>query len=470
MHARRSSHQMPTSMGLQEDYYCAKDAYERAVADNPLPSVPPRWLFLPESRSRHPIPAKSLEAELVPARSYMAGSKYNEAYEAYQQAINQDRDGLDTYSRAIRINPSISEVWFDLGSLYESCNNQINDTIDAYTRTAELDPGNLAITQRLQLLKEAQSAGAYASAVAPPPGLNGPLMVHGGHRSAMRVDSRSPTNDISLPPAQLGNGRASSLPFRGGPPPPVNMDESRHLSSSHPPLAPMEVDRPLAHPGHYLPLEMDLVADLPTVSIVDGLLGPIQLPLLLIVHDLDRPVNTVSSTFHPINKLVLTNRRTILLHARHRWLTIPTALPIRRLVCDTGVSGTRNPPQLLIRLACSTPAALLHRHLALVLTATIQRVSGTVIATLTTPRRSRSVGVALPKTLVVEQRGSIGIVEAGLSSPDEHLEFKRGPYSSVKGSPEPVSAAHSVQPSPVSAFRPPVRSIDEVWDSPSSTI
>ncbi|TEB09003.1 hypothetical protein FA13DRAFT_1806809 [Coprinellus micaceus] len=427
MHARRSSHQMPTSMGLQEDYYCAKDAYERAVADNPLPSVPPRWLFLPESRSRHPIPAKSLEAELVPARSYMAGSKYNEAYEAYQQAINQDRDGLDTYSRAIRINPSISEVWFDL------------------------DP-------------------SYASAVAPPPGLNGPLMVHGGHRSAMRVDSRSPTNDISLPPAQLGNGRASSLPFRGGPPPPVNMDESRHLSSSHPPLAPMEVDRPLAHPGHYLPLEMDLVADLPTVSIVDGLLGPIQLPLLLIVHDLDRPVNTVSSTFHPINKLVLTNRRTILLHARHRWLTIPTALPIRRLVCDTGVSGTRNPPQLLIRLACSTPAALLHRHLALVLTATIQRVSGTVIATLTTPRRSRSVGVALPKTLVVEQRGSIGIVEAGLSSPDEHLEFKRGPYSSVKGSPEPVSAAHSVQPSPVSAFRPPVRSIDEVWDSPSSTI
>ena len=41
--------------------------------------------------------------------------------------INQFRDALDAYSRAIRINPYISEVWFDLGSLYESCNNQISN-------------------------------------------------------------------------------------------------------------------------------------------------------------------------------------------------------------------------------------------------------------------------------------------------------------------------------------------------------
>ena len=89
----------------------------------------------------------------------MAGQKYNKAYEAYQQAvyrdgrnptfwcsigvlyfqINQYRDALDAYSRAIRINPYISEVWFDLGSLYESCNNQISDAIDAYARASELD-------------------------------------------------------------------------------------------------------------------------------------------------------------------------------------------------------------------------------------------------------------------------------------------------------------------------------------------
>ncbi|KAG1772535.1 hypothetical protein EV702DRAFT_1246495 [Suillus placidus] len=67
--------------------------------------------------------------------------------------INQFRDALDAYSHAIRINPYISEVWFDLGSLYESCNNQISDAIDAYARASELDPGNHVISQCLQLLK-----------------------------------------------------------------------------------------------------------------------------------------------------------------------------------------------------------------------------------------------------------------------------------------------------------------------------
>jgi cytochrome c-type biogenesis protein CcmH/NrfG len=67
----------------------------------------------------------------------MAQQKYPSAYEAYQQAvyrdgrnptfwcsigvlyyqINQYRDALDAYSRAIRLNPNISEVWYDLGTL-----------------------------------------------------------------------------------------------------------------------------------------------------------------------------------------------------------------------------------------------------------------------------------------------------------------------------------------------------------------
>ncbi|KAG8726272.1 Lysine-specific demethylase 6A, partial [Ceratobasidium sp. 423] len=59
------------------------------------------------------------------------------------------RDALDAYSLAIRINPYISEVWFDLGSLYESCNNQISDGIDAYAHAVELDPGSPHITQRI---------------------------------------------------------------------------------------------------------------------------------------------------------------------------------------------------------------------------------------------------------------------------------------------------------------------------------
>jgi glucose repression mediator protein len=44
--------------------------------------------------------------------------------------ISQYCDALDAYSRAIRIKSYISEVWFDLGSLYESCNNQISDALD----------------------------------------------------------------------------------------------------------------------------------------------------------------------------------------------------------------------------------------------------------------------------------------------------------------------------------------------------
>ena len=67
----------------------------------------------------------------------MSQQKYSKAYEAYQQAvyrdgrnptfwcsigvlyyqINQFRDALDAYSRAIRLNPFISEVWYDLGTL-----------------------------------------------------------------------------------------------------------------------------------------------------------------------------------------------------------------------------------------------------------------------------------------------------------------------------------------------------------------
>ncbi|KIK99211.1 hypothetical protein PAXRUDRAFT_60561, partial [Paxillus rubicundulus Ve08.2h10] len=199
----------------------AKDAYERVIAHNPDHAKVLQqlgWLYHQDGSSFQnqelaiQYLTKSLEADPSDAqswyllgRAYMAGQKYNKAYEAYQQAvyrdgrnptfwcsigvlyfqINQFRDALDAYSRAIRINPYISEVWFDLGSLYESCNNQISDAIDAYARASELDPSNHVISQRLQLLKTAQATGgqlpaapgpqdvhptAYASAVVPPSG------------------------------------------------------------------------------------------------------------------------------------------------------------------------------------------------------------------------------------------------------------------------------------------------------------
>ncbi|TFK38602.1 hypothetical protein BDQ12DRAFT_683044 [Crucibulum laeve] len=291
----------------QHDYVRAKDAYERVAADNPMHAKVLQqlgWLYHQTGSSfqnqdlaiQHLT--KSLEADPSDAqswyllgRAYMAGQKYNKAYEAYQQAvyrdgrnptfwcsigvlyfqINQFRDALDAYSRAIRINPYISEVWFDLGSLYESCNNQIGDAIDAYARASELDPGNTAISERLEMVKNAQATGAqlpapprprdvhptaYASATVPPhglAGLGGPslLLQSGAPRPAFRADSRGPHSEISLPPpAQVTSGR-SSPPFRGGPPPPVILDDSRH-APSHTPLAPMEVDRPV-HPRDYPP-------------------------------------------------------------------------------------------------------------------------------------------------------------------------------------------------------------------------
>jgi len=74
----------------------------------------------------------------------MSQQKYPKAYDAYQQAvyrdgrnptfwcsigvlyyqINQYRDALDAYSRAIRLNPYISEVWYDLGTLVSLLHTQ----------------------------------------------------------------------------------------------------------------------------------------------------------------------------------------------------------------------------------------------------------------------------------------------------------------------------------------------------------
>jgi glucose repression mediator protein len=119
----------------------------------------------------------------------MSQQKYPKAYEAYQQAvyrdgrnptfwcsigvlyyqINQYRDALDAYSRAIRLNPYISEVWYDLGTLYESCNNQTADALDAYGRAADLDPTNVHIKARLQLLQGQAQGQTQANAPAPVP-------------------------------------------------------------------------------------------------------------------------------------------------------------------------------------------------------------------------------------------------------------------------------------------------------------
>nr|CAG8488202.1 3591_t:CDS:10 [Entrophospora candida] len=165
-------------------FVAAKEAYERVLAENPNHAKVLQqlgWLYHQQNASFNNqdlainFLTKSLESDANDAQSwyllgrcYMAQQKYNKAYEAYQQAVYRDgrnptfwcsighRDALDAYSRAIRLNPYISEVWYDLGTLYESCNNQTNDAIDAYQRAAELDPNNAHIKQRLQILRNQQ--------------------------------------------------------------------------------------------------------------------------------------------------------------------------------------------------------------------------------------------------------------------------------------------------------------------------
>lgn len=311
---------IPADHNVSLQYLAAKEAYERVVEDNPRHAKVLQqlgWLYHQEGSAFQnqelaiQYLTKSLEAGksdfmstfedilitvfvsdpsdaqswYLLGRAYMAGQKYNKAYEAYQQAvyrdgrnptfwcsigvlyfqINQFRDALDAYSRAIRINPYISEVWYDLGSLYESCNNQISDAIDAYARASELDPTNRTIADRLQLLRNAQITGtpvpaapgpqdvhptAYASASLPPTNAftGPPLQMHSpdSRSSAFReMSGRSPISSAPLAPVSANSGeRFTPRPFRGGSPPPVILDDSRHPLPGAMGFAPMDVDPP----------------------------------------------------------------------------------------------------------------------------------------------------------------------------------------------------------------------------------
>src|SRR5262249_28460495 len=110
----------------------------------------------------------------------------------------------------------------------------------------------------LQPAGQRPGPGAVVPPLPPPPGSAG-----AGAPPPLRTDSRAPrpsSPEISLPPPPTGPGALSggsglppgvgvlrgSPPFRGGPPPPVVLDESRHPSGAHPhqslhtPLAPMD--------------------------------------------------------------------------------------------------------------------------------------------------------------------------------------------------------------------------------------
>jgi tetratricopeptide (TPR) repeat protein len=97
----------------------------------------------------------------------MSQQKYPKAYEAYQQAvyrdgknptfwcsigvlyyqINQYRDALDAYSRAIRLNPYISEVWYDLGTLVRSVFHRCDFSLHGRRVANTVSSTNLATTR-----------------------------------------------------------------------------------------------------------------------------------------------------------------------------------------------------------------------------------------------------------------------------------------------------------------------------------
>lgn len=107
----------------------------------------------------------------------MSQAKYPKAYEAYQQAvyrdgrnptfwcsigvlyyqINQYRDALDAYSRAIRLNPYISEVWYDLGTLVSQVARSLfgdnaRETEVADHRSCSMNPATTRLRMLLTLM------------------------------------------------------------------------------------------------------------------------------------------------------------------------------------------------------------------------------------------------------------------------------------------------------------------------------
>ncbi|KAJ3334870.1 hypothetical protein HDU91_002483 [Kappamyces sp. JEL0680] len=138
----------------QKEYALARDAYEKVLEDSPKHAKVLQqlgWLYhQPNTGFTNDAQAvihltKSLDHDQQDAqtwyllgRCYMSQQKFNDAYNAYQQAvyrdgrnpnfwcsigvlyytINQYPDALDAYGRAIRINPYISEVWY-AGAAYE---------------------------------------------------------------------------------------------------------------------------------------------------------------------------------------------------------------------------------------------------------------------------------------------------------------------------------------------------------------
>ncbi|KAG8715648.1 hypothetical protein FRC11_001914 [Ceratobasidium sp. 423] len=223
-----------------QDYTATKDAYEHVLQDD---------------LNRAPAPQQL--GWYILGRAYMA-------YESYQQVVYHggrsptfwcgidvlyyNNNALDAYLRAIRINPSISEI---------------SDVTDVYVRVAEPDPSNPHITQRLNLLRDVQANGGTLHASPGPQDIHPTVYAGSGPMNPMHTAVRPPhltggSAICSVPPrgstrelpALLTQTRGGTPPFHA--PPPVRLDEGsgRGSSTRLPQMTPsLDLDRDRAPPS-----------------------------------------------------------------------------------------------------------------------------------------------------------------------------------------------------------------------------
>lgn len=141
---------------MTKEHQKAFTAYQQALSLVPEPTDPQTWYglgMLYEHYGSLDEAEKYLNNSLRFGRSRCstssAASAPTEAHEAYQRAVytnerdptywcsigvlyyynNQYHDALGTSSRELQLNPALSEIWYNLGILYECC-AQTRDAMD----------------------------------------------------------------------------------------------------------------------------------------------------------------------------------------------------------------------------------------------------------------------------------------------------------------------------------------------------
>ena len=110
--------------------------------------------------------------------------------------LQQNRDALDAYTRAIKLDPNLCEVWYNVGTLYDSC-SQTADALDAYKKAAELGASGDFIRQRIQSLMRSLAPGGTAQGNPPRIGQTAEDTVHPPQQNIIRSG-----NIAQVPPQQ----------------------------------------------------------------------------------------------------------------------------------------------------------------------------------------------------------------------------------------------------------------------------